>query len=102
MSRDRLERIEEGGIDEHPDTGRSEFRYGTSVRAIRLPVNADAEHIQASYDSGVLEVEVLLLRDAEGAAGTSRSCSTTTSRPYIGPSSTSGTDRRGVRGTGSP
>lgn len=52
-------------LDTPEGTHRSEFRYGTSVRTIRLPVNADEEHIQASYDSGVLEVEVLL-RDADG------------------------------------
>ena len=51
-------------LDKTEGTHRSEFRYGTSVRTIRLPANADEEHIQASYGSGVLEVEVLL-RDAD-------------------------------------
>ena len=46
-------------------THRSEFRYGTFARTIRLPGNADEQHIQADYDSGVLEVEIRL-RDADG------------------------------------
>ena len=40
--------------------GRSEFRYGTLQRAVRLPTNADAEHITAQYDKGVLAVTVPL------------------------------------------
>jgi len=40
--------------------GRSEFRYGTLQRAVRLPANADAEHITARYDKGVLTVTVPL------------------------------------------
>lgn len=40
--------------------GRSEFRYGLLQRSIRLPANADAEHIVAGYTNGVLEVTVPL------------------------------------------
>jgi HSP20 family protein len=40
--------------------GRSEFRYGRFDRSVSLPPNADAEHITASYDSGVLTVTVPL------------------------------------------
>jgi HSP20 family molecular chaperone IbpA len=40
--------------------GRSEFRYGMFRRAVRLPANADAEHITAAYDRGVLAVTVPL------------------------------------------
>ena len=40
--------------------GRSEFRYGVTQRAIRLPAAADTEHIKARYTAGVLEVTVPL------------------------------------------
>lgn len=46
--------------DEAEGTHRSEFRYGAFARSVPLPANADEEHIQASYDSGVLEVAVPL------------------------------------------
>jgi HSP20 family molecular chaperone IbpA len=41
-------------------TGRSEFRYGTLYRTVRLPANADKERITATYTNGVLEVTVPL------------------------------------------
>jgi HSP20 family molecular chaperone IbpA len=40
--------------------GRSEFRYGRLERSVRLPRNADAEHITADYVDGVLSVKVPL------------------------------------------
>lgn len=40
--------------------GRSEFRYGMLRRTVRLPAGADAEHVTAAYDKGVLEVTVPL------------------------------------------
>lgn len=40
--------------------GRSEFHYGMFDRSVRLPANADAAHITASYDKGMLEVKVPL------------------------------------------
>jgi len=42
------------------DTGpyRSEFRYGSLARAVRLPARVDAADISARYDKGVLEVSV--------------------------------------------
>jgi HSP20 family protein len=40
--------------------GRSEFRYGLLQRSVRLPASADAEHITARYQDGVLEVTVPL------------------------------------------
>jgi HSP20 family protein len=40
--------------------GRSEFRYGLLQRSVRLPAGADAEHITARYDGGILEVTVPL------------------------------------------
>jgi HSP20 family protein len=42
------------------DTGpdRSEFRYGSLARAVRLPARVDAAEVAARYDKGVLEVTV--------------------------------------------
>jgi HSP20 family molecular chaperone IbpA len=37
---------------------RSEFRYGSLARAVRLPAGVDAADITARYDNGVLEVGV--------------------------------------------
>lgn len=54
-------------LDTTEGTHLSEFRYGTSVHTVQLPVNADEEHIQASYDSGVLEVEIRV-RNADGGS----------------------------------
>jgi HSP20 family protein len=43
---------------------RSEFRYGAFARSITLPAGADEDHIQATYDKGVLEV-VVSMKDAD-------------------------------------
>ena len=37
---------------------RSEFRYGSLARAVRLPARADAADVTARYDKGVLQVSV--------------------------------------------
>jgi predicted unusual protein kinase regulating ubiquinone biosynthesis (AarF/ABC1/UbiB family)/HSP20 family molecular chaperone IbpA len=44
----------------HETTGpyRSEFRYGSLARAVRLPARVDAADVTARYDKGVLEVSV--------------------------------------------
>jgi predicted unusual protein kinase regulating ubiquinone biosynthesis (AarF/ABC1/UbiB family)/HSP20 family molecular chaperone IbpA len=44
------------------DTGpyRSEFRYGSLARTVRLPARVDAGDVTARYDKGVLEVSVPL------------------------------------------
>jgi len=42
------------------DKHRSEFRYGSFVRHMTLPVGADEDHIQASYDKGILEIMIEL------------------------------------------
>jgi hypothetical protein len=47
--------------EEQVDKTHSEFRYGVFSRRIVLPADADDEHIQASYDQGILEVVVDLL-----------------------------------------
>ncbi len=45
---------------------RSQFRYGAFTRSLPLPANADEAHIQASYGSGILEVDVPL-KEADDA-----------------------------------
>jgi len=42
------------------DTGpsRSEFRYGSLTRSVRLPSKVDAKDVTARYEKGVLEVNV--------------------------------------------
>jgi HSP20 family protein len=44
--------------EEKIDKTHSEFRYGVFTRRIVLPAAADQDHIQASYDKGILEVVV--------------------------------------------
>jgi len=44
--------------EEHVDKTHSEFRYGIFIRRVVLPASADEDHIQASYDKGILEVVV--------------------------------------------
>jgi HSP20 family protein len=41
-------------VDKH----HSEFRYGVFSRQLVLPAEADADHVRASYDQGILEVVV--------------------------------------------
>ena len=52
------------------DKHHSEFRYGSFARHIALPASADEEHIQASYDKGILEVVVDL--KTKGSPATER------------------------------
>jgi HSP20 family protein len=47
-------------LDETEGAHRSEFRYGAITRSLPLPANADEAHIQASYATGILEVDVPL------------------------------------------
>ncbi len=49
---------ERGQQDEEPY--RTEFRYRSATRSVRLPARVDAEDITASYRNGILEVSVLL------------------------------------------
>ena len=48
---------------------RSEFRYGTFIRHIALPVTADADDIKAACHWGILEVSIGLHAEDEGSAG---------------------------------
>jgi HSP20 family protein len=55
--------------EEHGEAGhRSEFRYGVFVRQIRLPEGADEAQIRASYDKGILEIDVGLKGNEPTAA----------------------------------
>ena len=49
-------RAERRRQDDGPN--RSEFRYGSLARAVRLPARVDASDVTARYDKGVLEVSV--------------------------------------------
>jgi predicted unusual protein kinase regulating ubiquinone biosynthesis (AarF/ABC1/UbiB family)/HSP20 family molecular chaperone IbpA len=49
-------RAERRRQDQGPN--RSEFRYGSLARAVRLPVRVDPADVTARYDKGVLEVSV--------------------------------------------
>jgi HSP20 family protein len=44
---------------------RSEFRYGSFHRSVRLPSNADEEGVRARYDQGILEITVPLRAQPE-------------------------------------
>ncbi len=44
--------------EEEVDKSHSEFRYGSFSRRVVLPPGADEDHIQASYDKGILEIVV--------------------------------------------
>jgi HSP20 family molecular chaperone IbpA len=44
--------------------GRSEFSYGTFVRTLTLPAGANEDDIKASYDKGILTVDVALPKEA--------------------------------------
>ncbi len=50
--------------EEEIDKTHSEFRYGSFSRRIVLPPGADEDHIEASYDKGILEV-IVDLKDKE-------------------------------------
>jgi HSP20 family protein len=38
----------------------AEFRYGLFARTIRLPMDADGNHIQATYGNGILQITATL------------------------------------------
>ena len=49
---------EERTDEERPDGYRSEFRYGSFQRTVRLPDGATEKDVKASYKDGILEVRV--------------------------------------------
>jgi HSP20 family protein len=46
---------------------RSEFRYGSFSRAVRLPAGAGEDDVKASYNDGILEVRIPVDDNANGA-----------------------------------
>jgi HSP20 family molecular chaperone IbpA len=51
---------------EQAQTGqRSEFRYGSFQRSVRLPGNADESAVKAQYSNGILEITVPLKAQPE-------------------------------------
>jgi HSP20 family protein len=43
----------------------SEFRYGESVRTMRIPSGADPDAVDASYTDGILEVRLPIPRSSD-------------------------------------
>ena len=48
-------------------TARSEFSYGSFLRTVTLPAEADEENITAGYERGILTVRVPLSENPAGA-----------------------------------
>jgi HSP20 family molecular chaperone IbpA len=51
-------RAERWQQDEEPH--RTEFRYGSATRSVRLPARVEAQDVTASYRKGILEVSILM------------------------------------------
>ena len=46
---------------------RSEFRYGSFSRSVRLPAGAGEEDVKATYTDGILEVRIPIDEKSNGA-----------------------------------
>jgi HSP20 family protein len=46
---------------------RSEFRYGSFARSVRLPAGAGEDDVKATYDNGILEVRIPIDESSNGA-----------------------------------
>lgn len=46
---------------------RSEFRYGSFSRSVRLPAGAGDDDVKATYDNGILEVRIPIDESSNGA-----------------------------------
>ena len=46
--------------EEHREEHRSEFYYGSFIRTLPLPKGADESSVKATYQDGILEVQVTL------------------------------------------
>ncbi len=47
------------------DYYRSELSYGKFARSIQLPASVDSDHIEATYDNGILEVSMAKTEEAK-------------------------------------
>jgi len=56
--RDGVLTIKAERAEKKESSGRSEFTYGSFVRAVSLPQGADEDAITASYDKGILTVSM--------------------------------------------
>lgn len=54
--------------EEHREERRSEFSYGSFLRTVPLPKGVDASSVRASYQDGILEVQVAMPASAPEAA----------------------------------
>ncbi len=48
--------------------GRSEFTYGSFTRSVTLPAGANEDDIKATYEKGILTVDVAVAEEAAAAA----------------------------------
>lgn len=53
--------------EQRAEKGRSEFRYGSFARSVRLPEGAREDDVKASYKDGILTVRVGLGQPSAGA-----------------------------------
>jgi HSP20 family protein len=53
--------------EETSDKNRSEFRYGSFVRSVRLPDGANEDTVRAAYKDGILTVRVALTQPSADA-----------------------------------
>ncbi len=58
--------VEEG--DDKSTWHRTERSYGRTTRSVRLPQDASQEEVRATYDNGVLSVEVQKVDEAQRSA----------------------------------
>jgi HSP20 family molecular chaperone IbpA len=56
--RDGVLTIKAERTEKKESAGRSEFSYGSFMRAVTLPPGAEEDAIKASYDKGILTVSV--------------------------------------------
>ncbi len=65
--RDGVLTIKAERSEKSESSGRSEFTYGSFVRAVSLPAGADEDAIKATYDKGILTVSVPVTEAAKPA-----------------------------------
>lgn len=53
--------------ERNQNNGRSEFSYGSFVRTITLPAGSNADDIKATYDNGILTVDIAVPKESAPA-----------------------------------